>query len=217
MCTLKMHPWMFVTVIFLHCQSYKLFKVILILLHKVFMSLHSLLEGGKELFDDCSRGSREEEKQALHQPQCTCWLIPSNLLVNKHRGTRRHTSERCIDALSITRMDFGPEKGLHSGRTWFCMKELNKAPVIEPCLTVHAMYPLTVYAGSTLHRSLRFNGVDVEALIPWWAQSNFRSLFRSFAADSSMKTSWSAVQLASCTSHSARSSSSCWAAFHCSY
>jgi len=42
---------MFATVIFLHCQSYKLFKVILILLHKVPMLLHSLLEGGKGLFD----------------------------------------------------------------------------------------------------------------------------------------------------------------------
>jgi len=45
------------------------------------------------------------------------------------------------------------------------MKKLNKAPVIEPCLTVHVMYSLTVYADSTLHCLLHFNEVDVEALI----------------------------------------------------
>jgi len=42
---------MFITVIFLHCQSYKFLKVILILLHKILMSLHSLLKNYKELFD----------------------------------------------------------------------------------------------------------------------------------------------------------------------
>jgi len=62
-------------------------------------------------------------------------------------------------------MNFGPEKELHFNRTWFCMKELNKAPVIEPCLTVHVMYSLTVYADSMLHHSLHFNEVDVKALI----------------------------------------------------
>ncbi len=42
---------MFITVIFLHCQSYKFLKVIFILLHKILMSLHSLLKDDKELFD----------------------------------------------------------------------------------------------------------------------------------------------------------------------
>jgi len=42
---------MFITVIFLYCQSYKLLKVILILFYKIFMSLHSLLKDNKELFN----------------------------------------------------------------------------------------------------------------------------------------------------------------------
>jgi len=63
-------------------------------------------------------------------------------------------------------MNFDPEKELHSDKTWFCMKKLNKASVIEPCLTVHVMYSLTVYADSTLHCSLCFNEVDVKALTP---------------------------------------------------
>ncbi len=42
---------MFITVIFLHCQLYKLLKVILILLYKILMSLHSLLKNDKELFN----------------------------------------------------------------------------------------------------------------------------------------------------------------------
>ena len=42
---------MFITIIFLYYQSYKLLKVILILLYKIFMLLHSLLKNDKELFD----------------------------------------------------------------------------------------------------------------------------------------------------------------------
>jgi len=42
---------MLVTVIFLHHQSYIFFKILLILLHKILMSLHSLLKSNKELFD----------------------------------------------------------------------------------------------------------------------------------------------------------------------
>jgi len=42
---------MFITVIFLYCQLYKFLKIILILLHKIFMSLHSLLKSDKELFN----------------------------------------------------------------------------------------------------------------------------------------------------------------------
>jgi len=57
---------MFVTVIFLHCQSYKLFKVILILLHKVLMLLHSLLEGDKELFDEIVVKEVKRKKNKLY-------------------------------------------------------------------------------------------------------------------------------------------------------
>ncbi len=57
---------MFVTVIFLHCQSYKLFKVILILLYKVLMSLHSLLEGGEELFNEIVVEKVERKKNKLY-------------------------------------------------------------------------------------------------------------------------------------------------------
>ena len=42
---------MFITVIFLHYQSYKLLKVILIFLYKSLMLLHSLLKNDKELFN----------------------------------------------------------------------------------------------------------------------------------------------------------------------
>jgi len=61
-------------------------------------------------------------------------------------------------------MNFDSEKELHFDKTWFCMKKLNKAPVIEFCLTVYVMYSLTVYVNSTLHHSLCFNEVDIEAL-----------------------------------------------------
>jgi len=57
---------MFVTVIFLHCQSYKLFKVILILLHKVLMLLHSLLEGDKELFNEIVVKKVKRKKNKLY-------------------------------------------------------------------------------------------------------------------------------------------------------
>jgi len=57
---------MFVTVIFLHCQSYKLFKVILILLHKVLMLLHLLLEGDKELFNEIVVREVERKKNKLY-------------------------------------------------------------------------------------------------------------------------------------------------------
>jgi len=42
---------MLATVIFLHRQSYISFKILLILLHKVSMPLHSLLEGDEGLFN----------------------------------------------------------------------------------------------------------------------------------------------------------------------
>jgi hypothetical protein len=44
-------------------------------------------------------------------------------------------------------------------------EEVKQGPVIEPCLTVHVMYSLTVYADSMLHHSLYFNEVDIKALI----------------------------------------------------
>jgi len=46
-----MYLKIFITVIFLHCQSYKFLKIIFILLHKILMSLHSLLKDDKELFN----------------------------------------------------------------------------------------------------------------------------------------------------------------------
>jgi len=57
---------MFVTVIFLHCQSYKLFKVILIFLHKVLMSLHSLLKSDKELFNEIVVKEVKRKKNKLY-------------------------------------------------------------------------------------------------------------------------------------------------------
>jgi len=57
---------MFVTVIFLHYQLYKLLKVILILLHKIFMLLHSLLKNDKELFDRVIVREVERKKSKLY-------------------------------------------------------------------------------------------------------------------------------------------------------
>jgi len=57
---------MFITVIFLHCQSYKFLKVILILLHKIFMSLHSLLKNNKELFNKIVVREVKKKKNKLY-------------------------------------------------------------------------------------------------------------------------------------------------------
>jgi len=57
---------MFITVIFLHCQLYKLLKVILILLYKILMSLHSLLKNDKELFNRIVVRKVERKKSKLY-------------------------------------------------------------------------------------------------------------------------------------------------------
>jgi len=57
---------MFITVIFLYCQSYKLFKVILIFLHKVLMLLHSLLKSNKELFNEIVVREVKRKKNKLY-------------------------------------------------------------------------------------------------------------------------------------------------------
>ena len=61
-----MYLRMFITVIFLHYQLYKLLKVILILLHKIFMLLHSLLKNDKELFDRVIVREVERKKSKLY-------------------------------------------------------------------------------------------------------------------------------------------------------
>jgi len=57
---------MFITVIFLHCQLYKFLKVILILLYKILMSLHSLLKDDKELFNRIVVREVERKKSKLY-------------------------------------------------------------------------------------------------------------------------------------------------------
>ena len=57
---------MFITVIFFHCQSYKFLKVILILLYKILMSLHSLLKNDKELFDKVVIREVKRKKSKLY-------------------------------------------------------------------------------------------------------------------------------------------------------
>ena len=57
---------MFITVIFFHCQLYKLLKVILILLYKILMSLHSLLKNDKELFDKVIVRKVKRKKSKLY-------------------------------------------------------------------------------------------------------------------------------------------------------
>jgi len=57
---------MFVTVIFLHYQSYKFLKIILILLYKILMSLHSLLKDDKELFDKIVVKEVKKKKSKLY-------------------------------------------------------------------------------------------------------------------------------------------------------
>jgi len=61
-----MYLRMFVTVIFLHCQSYKFLKIILILLYKILMSLHSLLKDDKELFDKIVVKEVKKKKSKLY-------------------------------------------------------------------------------------------------------------------------------------------------------
>jgi len=57
---------MFITVIFFHCQLYKLLKVILILLYKILISLHSLLKNDKELFDKVIVRKVKRKKSKLY-------------------------------------------------------------------------------------------------------------------------------------------------------
>ncbi len=61
-----MYLKMFITVIFLHYQSYKLLKVILILLYKILMLLHSLLKNDKELFDKIIVKKVKRKKSKLY-------------------------------------------------------------------------------------------------------------------------------------------------------
>ncbi len=61
-----MYLRMFITVIFLHCQSYKLLKVILIFLYKILMLLHSLLKNDKELFDKVVVREVERKKNKFY-------------------------------------------------------------------------------------------------------------------------------------------------------
>ncbi len=61
-----MYLKMFITVIFFHCQSYKFLKVILILLYKILMSLHSLLKNDKELFDKVVIREVKRKKSKLY-------------------------------------------------------------------------------------------------------------------------------------------------------
>ncbi len=61
-----MYLRMFVTVIFLHYQSYKFLKIILILLYKILMSLHSLLKDDKELFDKIVVKEVKKKKSKLY-------------------------------------------------------------------------------------------------------------------------------------------------------
>jgi len=61
---------MFITVIFLYCQSYKFLKVILIFLYKIFMSLHSLLKNDKELFDKVVIREVKRKKSKLYISLC---------------------------------------------------------------------------------------------------------------------------------------------------
>ncbi len=61
-----MYLRMFITVIFLHYQSYKFLKVIFILLYKILMSLHSLLKSDKELFNRIVVREVERKKSKLY-------------------------------------------------------------------------------------------------------------------------------------------------------
>jgi len=61
-----MYLRMFITVIFLHYQSYKFLKVIFILFYKIFMLLHSLLKSDKELFNKIIVKKVEKKKSKLY-------------------------------------------------------------------------------------------------------------------------------------------------------
>ncbi len=67
-----MYLRMFITVIFLHYQSYKFLKVIFILLYKILMSLHSLLKSDKELFNRIVVREVERKKSKLYISLSVC-------------------------------------------------------------------------------------------------------------------------------------------------
>ena len=61
-----MYLRIFITVIFLYCQLYKFLKVILILLYKILMLLHSLLKNDKELFNRVVVKTVKRKKSKLY-------------------------------------------------------------------------------------------------------------------------------------------------------
>ena len=137
--------------------------------------------------------------------------------VNQRPTANLVTFDWWIGALSMTIIECGPGNRLQSGRGLFSTNSSKVSMVYEPCLMSHAIKPLTAYAGKRDYRSERLKDLDSWGVIPTSAQPYLRSPVRSFAADSSTRISWSAVQSATLRRHAGRSSGFRWAARICIY
>ena len=106
---------------------------------------------------------------------------------------------------------------LQSGKTLFSMKSSYNSADNDPWTISHVMKPSIVYAGHRDQRSERPKGLASRGVTPTGAQPYFRSAVRSFAADSSMNISCSAVHSDSLLIHCLLSSGFCCAVRNCIY
>ena len=100
----------------------------------------------------------------------------------------------------------GPGKGSQNGKSLISMKSWNNSCEKEPCSISQVRKPLTVYAGTTDHRSLRSKGMFSWGRTPFGDQPYFRWLVHSFAADSSTNISWLGIYIDILCAHAALSS-----------
>ena len=97
------------------------------------------------------------------------------------------------------------------------MNSSNNSAVNDPCRIYHVMKPLIVYVERTENRSLCLKGLFSNGVISIGAYPVFLSLVHSFAADSSMKMSWSAAHCDNLCSQAFLSSGFLCAAHICVY
>ena len=111
--------------------------------------------------------------------------------------------------------DCGSGYGLQSGKTLFSIKSSNRSAEKDPCTISHVMKPSIVYAGQRDQRSERPKGLASHGVMPTGVQPYFRSMVRSFAANSSMNMSCSAFHSDSLVIHCVFSLGFCCAARNC--
>ena len=111
----------------------------------------------------------------------------------------------------------GSGYGLQSGKTLFLMKSSNNSAENDPWTISHVIKLSIVYAGQRDQRSEHLKGLASCGVTPTGAQPYFRSAVRSFAADSSINISCSAVHSDSLLIHCVLSLGFCCAACNCSW